>query len=46
MFDIIRRLTAYNIKVRGKSVKEALWYTIRRINAWPCNPSTCCRPPM
>jgi hypothetical protein len=38
MFDIIRRLTAYNMKVRGKSAKEALWFTIRRMQCMAVQP--------
>jgi hypothetical protein len=38
MFDIIRRLTAFNMKERGKSAKEALWYTIRRMQCMAVQP--------
>ena len=38
MFDIIRRLTAYNMKVRGRSAKEALWFTIRRMQCMAVQP--------
>lgn len=38
MFDIIRRLTAYNMKVREKSAKEALWFTIRRMQCMAVQP--------
>jgi hypothetical protein len=46
MFDIIRRLTAYNIlrltastgTVRKDVVKEALWYTIRRMQCMAVQP--------
>lgn len=38
MFDIIRRLTAYYMKVRGESAKKALWSTIRRMQCVAVQP--------
>jgi hypothetical protein len=38
MFDIIRRLTAYYIKVKKESVAEALWSTIRRMQGMTVQP--------
>lgn len=38
MFDIIRRLTAYNMTVRKTSLKEGLWYTIRRMQCMAVQP--------
>ena len=37
-FSIIRRLTAFNMKERGKSAKEALWFTIRRMQCMAVQP--------
>lgn len=38
MFDIVRRLTAYYMKVRGESAKDALWSTIRRMQCMAVQP--------
>jgi hypothetical protein len=38
MFDIIRRLTRYYMKVRGESAKDALWSTIRRMQCMAVQP--------
>jgi hypothetical protein len=38
MFDIVRRLNGYYRKVRGESVKEALWSTIRRMQCMAVQP--------
>ncbi|MER9565797.1 serine protease [Mesorhizobium sp. M0571] len=38
MFDIIRRLTAYYMKVRRESAKKALWSTIRRMQCMAVQP--------
>lgn len=38
MFDIVRRLTAYYMKVRGNSAQEALWATIRRMQCMAVQP--------
>jgi hypothetical protein len=38
MFDIIRRLTAYYMKVKKESVRDALWSTIRRMQCMAVQP--------
>ncbi|WP_342241007.1 hypothetical protein [Inquilinus sp. OTU3971] len=38
MFDIIRRLTAYYMKKRGESARDALWSTIRRMQCMAVQP--------
>ena len=47
MFDIIRRLTAYYMKMREQVAEGgALVHDPAACNAWPCSRSTCCRPSM
>lgn len=38
MFDIVRRLTRYNVTVKGDTVREALWATIRRMQCMAVQP--------